>query len=217
MLRRILLFTTCFLFLLFLVNGIISDPAEVEWGITGSLGTEGVTNWCKAFGGTSPNIDGMKLIKASIYVGDTHGSGYDMRLAVYQGGALDVGPDGATLIYDFGKTSGTSTGTWLHLTHPGAGVSLAKNTVTWVAATGNNFSNFKVTFSENSGDSGDYQDARGVFTSDTMSVDEDTAYLHPWPADGGGFSNYWYAWMLTYSYGEEEENAIFFGINFGGQ
>jgi len=143
-------------------------------------------------GGTSPNVDYMKLTSVSVYVGSPHTN--QVRVAVYQGGALDD-PSGATLVYDFGLTSGSATDQFLTLSVVGD-IDLAANEVTWIAVKGND-SGFDVVYQNSSAGAGDFQTARGRFESSGISSNENTAYPSTFPA-GGSFSDFWYSFYLTY-------------------
>jgi len=150
-------------------------------------------------GGTSPNVDYMKLTSVSVYVGSPHTN--QVRVAVYQGGALDD-PSGATLVYDFGLTSGSATDQFLTLSVVGD-IDLAANEVTWIAVKGND-SGFDVTYQNSSAGAGDFQTARGRFESSGIFSNENTAYPSTFPA-GGSFRDYWYSFYLTYMVEPPEE------------
>ena len=122
--------------------------------------TNTTANWARAMGGTSPNVDGMILKSVSVYVDNTHSS--QVRLAVYQGGDLNSGPDGAALICDAGTTTGSATNQFLTLTC--ADTLILKNTPVWVAVKGND-AGFAVQYSSSNANAGDYQITDGRFQS----------------------------------------------------
>ncbi|RJQ43511.1 MAG: hypothetical protein C4538_12085 [Nitrospiraceae bacterium] len=175
-----------------------TPPVQTNWGRTAANGTNTNVNFVRVMGGTSPNVDGMKLKSVSVYVGNSHSS--QVRVAVYQGGDLSSGPDGATLLCDAGATSGSGTNQFLTLTCP-AGPLILKNAPLWVAVKGND-SGFAVQYSSSSANAGDFQTANGRFQSGgQVSTDESVAFPATWPSDSGTFSNYWYSYYLTYETG----------------
>ena len=168
-----------------------------NWGRDQINPTGTTGNWTRAMGGLFPNITGARLISASVYVDTPHSA--QCRVAVYQGGDLATGPDGADLIYDFGQTSGSATSVFLTLNHPGPTFpSLSGNTNTWVAI--KMAGGFQVRYGTTPAThAGDYQQARGRFNSGgEVSNTPTIAYPDPWPTDSGSFSNFWYSWYLTY-------------------
>jgi len=160
-----------------------------NWGDATPQGTSTTVSHCRLMGGMSPNIDDMTLKNVSIYIS---GSG-SIRLAVYQGGSLESGPAGATLVYDFGTVTPSGVG-WVTAT--GANVSLAKNEVTWIGWKGND-GTINV-FYDTSWDSGsDFQSGNGRFDSSGESTDETYGWDSAFPS-GGVYLNYWYSVYLTY-------------------
>jgi len=175
-----------------------SSAALTNWGRTAGNGTNTNVNFVRVMGGTSPNVDGMKLKSVSVYVGNTHSS--QVRVAVYQGGNLSSGPDGAILLCDAGTTTGSGTNQFLTLTCPTTPLIL-KNTPIWIAVKGND-SGFAVQYSSSSANAGDFQTTVGRFASGgQVTTDESTAYPATWPSDSGTFSNYWYSYYMTYETG----------------
>ncbi len=164
-----------------------------EWGIDTAGTTTTTPNWCRAMGGTSPNIDNMLLKSVSIYVGSTHTQ--QIRLAVYSGGNLTTGPDGATLVYDAGVTSGTALNTWLTINIP-TEVILPKNAVTWVAFRNNG--GYIIHYYGTSPAGNDFQTARGRYSSTVLDGDETSAFPSTWPSDGGAFAAFWYSTYIIY-------------------
>lgn len=153
--------------------------------------------FCMSMGGISPDTPNPILIKSiSIYCGGFHSE--QVRLAIYQGGAVD-NPAGATLIWDAGVTSGSSVQQWITITHPSGGVSAARNTLTWLSFKSNGSGNFTVhyTSSELSTKAGNMQTARGRFSSSAVSSDETVAYPATFPS-GGSFGNAIYPIVIQY-------------------
>jgi hypothetical protein len=143
--------------------------------------------------GTCPNETDMVLDSVSIYVCQ-HGA--QVRVAVYQGGSPSD-PEGATLIEDFGVTTGTHINQWLTLMSS-SNPALAANTLTWLVIKGND-GGFKSAIKDTSGEKEDFS-ADGIWVDDTISSDEATAYPSAWPATGGSYyANYWHCIYLTYS------------------
>jgi len=172
----------------------MNQAADSKWGIplVGDLQTD--VNWCRAMGGTSPDKDGLLLKSVYVYCDTNHSS--QVRLAVYEGGDLDD-PSGATLLYDFGQTTGSATGEWLKLDVTGE-VSITKNTPLWIAVKGND-TGFGVAYYSATGNEGDFQAGRGRFVSDgSVSSDESVAYPSTWPSDAGTFADFWYSFYLEY-------------------
>jgi len=168
-----------------------------SWGITTALSSSTNISSCRSMGGQSPDKDNMKLQSVSIYVGSSHLN--QLRLAVYQGGVLGnaSGPEGATLLKDFGVTSGSGTNQWLTLNvDPTDNIYLAKNTPTWIAYKGND-ATFTTRYSSSSADAGDFQTWTGRFEGG-ISSDESVAYPSTYPAPSGNAS-YWYSIYLNYT------------------
>jgi hypothetical protein len=166
-----------------------------NWGRLTVGGSASSVNYTRLMGGSPPNADNMILRSASIRVGATHSN--QVRIAVYQGGALATGPDAATLLKDFGLTTGSATNTWLTLTHVGNDIDVNKTDPVWIAWKGND-SGFDIQYSASSADAGDFQTARGRYNSVAVSSDESTSYPSTWPSDTGAFADFWYSIYLTY-------------------
>jgi len=158
-------------------------------------------NFTRVMGGLMPSGQTWNLTGAEIYCGATHTS--QVRVAVYTGGTLADGPDGATLLHDFGQTAGAVTDDWIELAC--SAVEIPDNAALWIAVKGNDLG-FDIAYSDLNtyGSHGNFQTARGRFASDTVSTDESTAYPATWPADGGSFLNYWVAWKILITAPEEE-------------
>lgn len=160
------------------------------WGRNQINTSNAATNFCRAMGGTSPSTVGhMKTI--SIYCNNAVGN---VRVAIYQGGSLATGPEGARLIVDAGiipLQSGWATisvGT----------VEWENSYPTWIAWKGNDNTREVRYESDNSG-AGHFQTARGRWNSQAISTDETVAFPSAWPSDpSGSFNSFWYSMYLTY-------------------
>jgi hypothetical protein len=136
-------------------------------------------------GGTSPNVPNMKVTKLHIR---TTGSG-TVAIALYTGGSLDD-PTGAvkrTEAYNVAVSAG-----WNEIDVPD--YDWPNNTVSWIGwahDTG-------VYYSSSSGDSGDFQTARGRW-SQTNPGDADETSAMPANPGAGSFSGYWYAVYAEYN------------------
>ncbi len=152
-------------------------------------------NWSRCMGGTSHSFDNMKLTSVSANI-TADASANNVRLAVYQGGSLSTGPDGATLIKDFGTVANPSTSGWATI-DTSDDLSLTKDTVTWICIKGNDNDVGLYAYND-SGGSGDFQTGNGRWASDCESTDETDGFDATWCVDGGAFSTYWYQLNLTY-------------------
>jgi hypothetical protein len=113
---------------------------------------------------------GAKLLTGfRIYVGGTHSA--QVRCAVYSGGSASD-PDGATLLYDFGETSGSGVDQWLEFS--GASVNIPQSSFLWLAVKGTG--GFIMTRAA-VGNAGNMQVAQG--SSYTSSLDETPAVAWP--------------------------------------
>lgn len=84
----------------------------------------------------APTLLGMQLDNIRIAVGSTHSQQF--RLGVATGGAYE-NINGATVVWDAGQTSGSSTNAWNTLTAPtgGSSVSIASGAILWAMFRGN--------------------------------------------------------------------------------
>lgn len=193
-------------------SGDVSDAYQIdldwEWGLRDEDAVAQQTNvsWTRAMSGSPPPLDNMILKSVSVYVGTLHTD--QVRVAVYQGGSLSSGPAGATLLKDFGLTSGSGTSQWLTLLHTGADIPVNKTNPLWIVVKGND-SGFSLIYDGTTPVPCDFQQAEGRFASASISSDESVAYPATWPADGGTFSNYWYAFYLTFELKEGIEDDIY--------
>jgi len=165
------------------------------WGETGTGTNESTFLGARAMGGTSPDLDGMLLRSINIYVSTEHNS--QLRLAVYSGGNLATGPDGASLLHDYGETTGSDTSSWLTIKNLGDDVILPKSSPTWCALKGNDGS-FSIGYTTTFPTGSDFQSALGRYSSVVVDGGEAVAYPSTWPADTGGFADYWFSIYLQY-------------------
>lgn len=148
-------------------------------------------NWVDAMGGQMPAGAGRYLVGIRFRTAATSDDSAYVRLAVYSGGSLSSGPDGATLLADSGQVLASVVGGWNTYTLP-APVEVPSDAPLWVALKAND-GTVDVLYWAESGICGDYQIARGRFRSDTVDTDESVAWPSTWPADGGSFSSRWRA------------------------
>ncbi len=165
------------------------------WGKTNTNGSQYTASWCRAMDGDGPDLAGMKLDSVHIYVGTTHTS--QVRVGVYSGGILGD-PTGATLLYDFGLTSGSGTSQWLQLDVSGD-IDIPQNDVIWIAFKGNE-GGFDCWASSTPGDAEDFDavDNDGRTDSNGISDDETVVYPSTWPSESGTEGAFWYTAYITY-------------------
>lgn len=164
-----------------------------NWGREVANPTNAVANESRLMGGMSDDVDNMILQSVSVFVGPRHGS--QVRLAVYQGGALD-NIEGARLIEDLGKTTGSATDTLLTVLSTNK-PSLAKNIPTWIGVKGRG-TDFYLKNSVNSRESGDFQTERGRWSGFGRNNPEEP-WADPAYSEFGDFRNFWTSIFLTYS------------------
>ena len=160
---------------------------EENWGRDQQNSSSTTSVFVRCMGGTSPDKDNMKIKSISTFLGTNTG---EVRLGVYTGGSLSAGPEGASVIWDAGKVSGSGLQT---IQASGDGIDWPKNTVTWLCF---NKSSREIYMESDSGGAGDFQTARGRFDSTAITEDPDTAWPATFPS-GGSFSNYWYSIYVT--------------------
>ena len=176
-----------------------------DWGITTGLGLSAGLSTVRVMGGTFDGGTNQELRSLSVYL---QGTG-SVRIAVYQGGDLSTGPDGATLVWDGGTVAAPGTAGWVTATHPGPTYpSLTNNDPTWISIKSDT-GNKSFYYSSSSSDAGDFQTARGRYVSNTVTTDEDVAYPSTWPTDGGSFSNFWHSVYLTHESGSTGSQAYY--------
>lgn len=137
-------------------------------------------------------IDSYRKLKGvGIYCTD-HSD--DIRLAVYSGGSLSTGPEGATLLKDFGKTSGSVVNDYVTIMTEDD-IDIPVDTPIWFVVKGDNAAGFQFRSSDLNGDvcCGNYQIARGRCAVDNpIGKDPDVAYPATFPSGSVAFASYWY-------------------------
>lgn len=170
---------------------------DIYWGVpqidgTG-FSTNSNTNVVRALGGIFNEVD-RELAAVSLRV-QTHTAGKDVRIGVYRGGTA-TNPNGATLIADLGKTSGSDTG-WITVTLPTpVAMGTSPGDFIWIVIKNNESSGFNVYYAATASMKNP-QSARGTGrVTAGMSLDEDVA----WPATFAVTTIIWdtvYALQLT--------------------
>ena len=164
-----------------------------NWGIDTIGGLEAAfPNTVRVMGGTSPNVDNMILSSISVHIGATASNNF--RLALYSGGTLSTGPDGATLLWDAGLTT-VAANSWVTITYSGTEIVIPKNTALWLPWKGNDA---VTTFTYSNTARGNFQTGLGRYNSIAVSTDETVAYPSTWPADTGTFADFWYDIYISY-------------------
>jgi hypothetical protein len=150
-------------------------------------------NWGRVLGGQF--IDTSRKLKGvGVYCID-HSA--DIRVAVYSGGTLSD-PTGATLLKDFGKTSGAVVTDWVDI-FTTDDISVPSATPIWFVVKGNNASGFGTKCSDvnATGNAGCYQIARGCGdVTATIGSDPDVAFAATFPSVTPSFTAYWYDWKI---------------------
>jgi len=156
------------------------------WGITSSAFTSTATHSnYRYMGGTSPDIDNMKVTKLHVRYSGTG----TMAIALYTGGSL-TNPTGATKrteVYNVALSAG-----WNVIDVPD--YNWSKNTITWI---GWCHSGGSVYYSSSSADAGDFQSARGRWSQTTPSNANETSPM-PTNPSSGSFGNSWFAVYVEY-------------------
>lgn len=147
-------------------------------------------NFARAMGGYFTE-SGRKLKGAGIYCKATHSD--QVRIAVYSGGDLVTGPQGSTLLKDFGLTAGVAVDQWIDITTTDD-ISIPVNAPLWIVIKGDNASGLYFTYSSKPVHCGNFQFARGRTDVETMiGKDPDVAFASTFPAGTDTFSASWYA------------------------
>lgn len=157
-----------------------------NWGITSSafISTSTHSDY-RYMGGTSPNIDNMKVTRLHLRYSGTGTA----AIALYTGGTL-TDPTGATKrteAYNVAVSSG-----WNTIDVPD--YYWAKNTVTWV---GWCHGGGRIYYSSSSADAGNFQSARGRWSQTTPFNADETSSM-PTNPGSGSFDNFWYAVYAEY-------------------
>ena len=184
-----------------------ASPSNYVWGGALTRGeSPGTGTIARCMGGTSPATADMKLEGATAFLGRDAG-GLEARLAVYQGGSLTTGPNGATLKKDFGKIATVDADSW-YTAYTTDDIDLAASTVTWVCYKSDEGVEYQ--FDNDDAIAGDFQTARGRWDSDCESTDSDDGWDSPFCTDGGSgaFTNYWYNLDLIYSIADVSEGYL---------
>ncbi|HBF44012.1 MAG TPA: hypothetical protein DDW42_10385 [Desulfobacteraceae bacterium] len=150
-------------------------------------------NYARAHGGTFVSNEPMYVTGMSVWCNSTHTS--QIRLAVYTGGDLSTGPEGAELLVDLGQTSGSDTDQWVEVTC--TPVLIPQGKPLWLVFKGND-SGFNFVSNDHPGSSGSFQNAKGRYApTGVISTDETTSFPDPWPTDAGTFADLWYCMRIS--------------------
>lgn len=146
-------------------------------------------NGGRAMGGYFTESD-RKLKGVGVWCKATHAD--QIRVAVYSGGDLTTGPQGSTLLKDFGLTSGSAVDQWIDIM-TADDISIPINAPLWIVIKGDNASGFNYIYTGNSAHCGDFQITRG--RTDVESIigkDPDVAFASTFPAGTDTFFANWY-------------------------
>ena len=172
------------------LQGDPTTPTSTNWGKTDIGSSSTTSSHSRAIGGTSPNVDNLKIESISIYLGAQTGN---VRLAVYSGGQLD-NPTSAILLWDAGTVNPNGVAGWYTVNNPSDGVSWPKNTVTWLAWKRN--TGVAVYYHSSSSQAGDFQTLRGR-NNNGFNQDPSVAFPSTY-GEQGTFSNAWYSMYVNY-------------------
>lgn len=166
------------------------------FGQTSILGSEATIGWVRCFGGQFTAGAGFEVTSLHVYVSGTQESPF--RIGLYEGGALAVGLDTADLIADSTELTHSGVdGEWVQYNLPSA-VALTNNENYWLCVKGAT-QDVNLRFSGSSGDSGDWQSARGRYNaSPDQSINSNVAFEDPASGTAGSFGNSWYSAYFTY-------------------
>lgn len=154
-----------------------------------STSTQLYMNSAIAMGGTFTGA-GRFLRGIGLYCTD-HSD--DVRVAVYSGGTLANGPgssgDEATLLRDFGLTSGAGVNAWITMWDDA--VAIPDGEPLWIVVKGDNAAGFEVIYEANNmGLSADYQTARGrALVTGQVGSDPDVAFAGTFPTGNATFAD----------------------------
>lgn len=150
-------------------------------------------NFARAMGGQFIDAD-RKLKGAGIYCKATHND--QVRIAVYSGGSLTTGPQGSTLLKDFGLTAGNAVDQWIDLTTEDD-IDIPVDTPIWVVIKGDNAAGLSFTYVNFKGHCGDFQVANGrTAVEGIIGSDPDVAFAATFPAGADTFSGSWYNFRI---------------------
>lgn len=143
-----------------------------------------------ALGGSFPASPSCNLTGLRIGVGGTHSG--QMRFAVYSGGSA-TDPTGATLLYDFGETTGSATNDYIDLTCVSP-VVIPAGAFVWVFGKPNAGFYVRYTASASLVYAGNFQIARGRDNTD-LNTDTATAFPSTMPSVTNSFSSVYIDWI----------------------
>jgi len=171
---------------LLLIN--YTSIAVKSWGITdaSTFTTSSSHTTYRYMGGTSPDVDNMKVTELHLYYSGTGTT----AIALYTGGALDD-PTGATKrteAYNVSVVAG-----WNEIDVPD--YDWEKNTVTWVGVC---HEGGYTLYSSNSADAGDFQSERGRYRQDNPADGNETGPMPTNPGSPGQWNSYWMAVHVEY-------------------
>ena len=143
-----------------------------------------------AMGGYFDGV-GRKLKGVRIWCTATHAD--QIRVAVYSGGNLVTGPQGSTLLKDFGLTAGVGVDQWIEI-NTADNIDIPVDTPLWLVVKGDNAAGFKLVYIGDAAHSGNFQFARGrTAVTAIIGNDPDVAYAATFPAGVDTFGNFWFA------------------------
>lgn len=172
----------------------LTDNAGILWGNPDGTGLGATAGKARALGGRSPTHP-VRITAASAFIPGTVPDA-TLRLAIYNGGSLEHGPDGgppARLLCDLGKRGGLKTG-WNRFELPEA-VEIPANSDLWISWKGS--VGLDVCYIEEPPDHSGFQKKRGRWESRAIDIGLDASWPATWPADAdGSFGDSWYAFCL---------------------
>jgi hypothetical protein len=161
-----------------------------KFGYVGNTEADSYVSAARAFGGLFDLAD-KTLIGIRLYC---HDHSDDVRVGVYSGGDLSTGLNNATLLYDFGKTSGTATG-YIELSC--SPVAIPQNDPLWITVKGDNAAGFGLSYVNDSINSGNFQIIRGRCDINAIiGNDPDVSFPSTFPDTSGSFANFWFDWNI---------------------
>jgi len=120
------------------------------------------------------------------------------RLAIYVGGDTTDGPEGATLLHDFGPTLDDGVNNQWETLDVSGFVALPQNTLVWFVMKGDS----NTTMRYNDTVINDFH-ADGRHHSDGFNNDPDVAFPGTWPVEAGSMATWFYNLYITYSLSSE--------------